>query len=397
MADLLETGEQLLENNLLSGNNSVDVFGDESKEDKELFGGDNDREWLENDEMGHTKASSCKRILYETIGEHTRVWDVLILLPNIAFLAFLLFRFRKARRRLSETNAPIMSAFYTLVLVSTSVSVFRSAIAIMSCNVNGHAAFNGRAADKVLWVVLRAFLLATEISVLAFALLTAHLDSKASIRRVVLVASSASFLYSAVQMGLEFGHPDTAFKVTGDQVLFGHGGRTFWALSSAFFALVYAAVLVLPLLPCRHSVMMPQKRSFYYYVTFLMVLNVVQAVGAGMAESSSHAVNNPGLCFVNMTTYVYFVAFTPIVYFAFLAQFFGSHFAQPTMLFAYKAQNDEMEDFTLQQPGVTGTMEEDDIFSQDQNNPIIIHGGGFGSSANSNGSAANSDAKSNGI
>ena len=84
--------------------------------------------------------------------------------------------------------------------------------------------------------------------------------------------------------------------------------------------------------------MMPQKRSFYYYVTFLMVLNVVQAVGAGMAESSSHAVNNPGLCFVNMTTYVYFVAFTPIVYFAFLAQFFGSHFAQPTMLFAYKAQ-----------------------------------------------------------
>merc|ERR1719268_196419 len=108
-----------------------------------------------------------------------------------------------------------------------------------------------------------------------------------------------------------------------------------------------------------------------------------------MAESSSHAVNNPGLCFVNMTTYVYFV---------FLAQFFGSHFAQPTMLFAYKAQNDEMEDFTLQQPGVTGTMEEDDIFSQDQNNPIIIHGGGFSNgSANSNGSAANSEAKSNGI
>ena len=44
-----------------------------------------------------------------------------------------------------------------------------------------------------------------------------------------------------------------SLKVTGDQVLFGHGGRTFWALSSAFFALVYAAVLVMPLLPCRHS------------------------------------------------------------------------------------------------------------------------------------------------
>ena len=54
MADLLEN---VLEGNLLGGNNSVDVFGDESKEDKDLFGGDNDREWLENDEMGHTKVS----------------------------------------------------------------------------------------------------------------------------------------------------------------------------------------------------------------------------------------------------------------------------------------------------------------------------------------------------
>ena len=57
MADLLEN---VIEDNLLGGNNSVDVFGDESKEDKDLFGTDNDREWLENDEMGHTKVSfSC--------------------------------------------------------------------------------------------------------------------------------------------------------------------------------------------------------------------------------------------------------------------------------------------------------------------------------------------------
>ena len=123
-----------------------------------------------------------------------------------------------------------MSAFHVLVLVSTSVSVARSVIAIVSCNATGHAAFNGQAADKVLWVVLRACLLATEISVLAFALLTGHLDSKASIRRVVLVSSSASFVFSAIQMGLEFGHPDNAFKVSGvlhgGQVMHKMGGST---------------------------------------------------------------------------------------------------------------------------------------------------------------------------
>jgi len=373
--------EEALENSLLGGGNSsnVDVFGDESEEDKRLFGdADTDRDWLENpDQFDHTKASSCKRILYETVGDHTRVWDVLILIPNLAFLAFLIIRFRAARRRLGETHAPVLSAFHALVCVSTLVSVARSLIAIVSCNVGGHAAFNGQAADKVLWVTLRAFLLATEISVLAFALLSGHLDSKASIKRVVLVASTASFVFSAIQMGLEFGQPDTAFKINKDQQLFGHGGRVFWSLSSGLFALVYATVLALPYLPgCSHWVMVPHKRSFYYYVTFLFFLNVVQAVGAGMAESASNAVNNPGLCFVNMTTYVYFVAFTPIVYFAFLAQFFGSKFAQPTMLFSYKAQTDEIEDlqFTLQ--ASPGNLEEDDLFAEEQNNPIIINGGG---------------------
>jgi len=383
MADIIENA---LENTLLANSSGVDVFADESEEDKKLFG-DNDRQWLEDpDQFDHTKASSCKRILYETVGQHTRVWDVLILIPNLAFLAFLIIRFRQARRRLSETNAPVLSAFHCLVCASTLVSVARSVIAIVSCNVGGHAAFNGQAADKVLWVILRACLLATEISVLAFALLSGHLDSKASIRRVVLVASTASFLFSAIQMGLEFGQPDTAFKINNDQQLFGHGGRVFWSISSGLFALVYATVLVLPYLPCSHWVMVPHKRSFYYYVTFLLLLNVVQAVGAGMAESASNAVNNPGLCFVNMTTYVYFVAFTPIVYFAFLAQFFGSKFAQPTMLFSYKAQTDEVEDlhshFTLQ--ASPGNLEEDDLFAEEQNNPIIINGGNHGP-ADSNG------------
>lgn len=384
MADLVEG---VLEEALLGNGTIRDIFKEESDEDKQLFQ-DADDDWMKNpDGWDHTKASSCKRILYETIGAHTRVWDVLILIPNIAFLAFLLVRFRRSRRRLAETNAPVMSAFHVLVLLSTFVSVARCVIAIVSCNASGHAAFNGQAADKVLWVVLRAFLLATEISVLAFALLSGHLDSKASIRRVVLISSSASFLFSAVQMGLEFGHPDNAFKITDEQWLFGHGGRVFWSLSSALFALVYGCVLTLPLVPCRHWIMMPHKRSFYYYAAFLFFLNVVQAVGAGMAESKSDAVNNPGLCFVNMTTYVYFVAFTPVVYFAFLAQFFGSKFVQPTMLFSYKAQNDEVEDlqssFTLQ--ASPGSLEEDDLFAQEQNNPIIINGGSSTNLTESNG------------
>jgi len=394
--------EGALESTLLSNNASVngtpanvDIFND--PEDDAFKGNEVDKDWLNGDfDMDdEARSSSCKRILYETIDEHTRVWDVIILIPNLVFLAFLLYRYRTARQRLAATNAPVLKAFHNLVIFCTGMGVARCIIAIVTCNVNGHAAFNGQTTDKILWVLLRGSLLATEISVLVFALMSGHLDSAASIRRVVLVASTVSLVFSSVQMALEFGHPDPAFKLYGQAregaSLFGHGGRAFWATSSAAFAVVYAVVILLPLLPCRHWLMLPHKRSFYYYATFLLTLDVVQAIGCGMTESESNAVSNPGLCFVNMTTYIYFVAFAPIVYFTFMAQFFGSSFAQPTMLFSYKAQTDEMDEeiqsrpchFTLQtttngqgQSGGLQNYEEDDLFgtSSTEQNPIIING-----------------------
>jgi len=394
--DILEdTLEQaLLSNNASTSNGTSDgdIFDADAEEEQLFEGSKLDKDWLEDLDGDSSRSSSCKRILYETIDQNgTRVWDVLILIPNLCFLAFLLFRFRSARRRLAATNAPVLAAFHHLVLVCCAVGVSRCILAIVSCNIQGHAAFNGQTADKVLWVLLRAFLLATEISVLAFALMSGHLDSAASIRRVVAVASTVSLVFSSVQMALEFGRPDPAFRLEGQEgaSLFGHGGRAFWAASSVAFAGVYAVVLLLPMLPCRHWLMLPHKRSFYYYATFLLALDVVQAVGCGMTESQSDAVSNPGLCLVNMTTYIYFVAFAPIVYFTFMAQFFGSKFAQPTMLFSYKAQTDEMDEeiqsrpshFTLQTTASAANGQQEsycddsDIFgSNAEQNPIIING-----------------------
>ena len=89
----MDFAEGVLEEALL-GNETRDIFKEESDDDKRLFD-DADDQWLHDgmDDWGQAKASSCKRILYETIGDHTRVWDVLILIPNIAFLTFLLVRY----------------------------------------------------------------------------------------------------------------------------------------------------------------------------------------------------------------------------------------------------------------------------------------------------------------
>ena len=90
---MVDVVEGVLEEALL-GNVTRDIFKDESDEDKTLFN-DADDNWIKDDpDWGDdmSKPSSCKRILYETVGDHTRVWDLLILIPNLVFLAFLLVR-----------------------------------------------------------------------------------------------------------------------------------------------------------------------------------------------------------------------------------------------------------------------------------------------------------------
>ena len=57
-----------------------------------------------------------------------------------------------------------------------------------------------------------------------------------------------------------------------------------------------------------------------------------------MIYSHNSPGKSTGMCFINLSSYLYFVAFTPVVYFTFLSQFLGSKSIQPTLLFSYKAQ-----------------------------------------------------------
>lgn len=47
-----------------------------------------------------------------------RVWDVLILVPNVMFLLYLMFRFNRARLKLRATSSPIFFTFYVLVSIN---------------------------------------------------------------------------------------------------------------------------------------------------------------------------------------------------------------------------------------------------------------------------------------
>lgn len=277
----------------------------------------------------------CKRVLYAEVMK-TRVWDWMILLPNIVFMTFLILRFKSSRVRLSTNQSPVLVTFYALVIICVVMSILRC---IISMSVSS---LSGETLDKVFWVIVRFFFLSMEISVLVFGLAFGHLDTETSIRRVLLVTTLTSLTYSILQGSLEIIAPDEKFNFHDDQMsptefkLYSHGGMTFWAVTCFLFCLVYASVTLLPLTSIRRRIPLPAKKSFYVYTAILATVNLFQGLGSLLFKEDFDS----GLCLIDLTTFLYFSFFHVLVYWTFLSSFFSLN---PTsLLFPYKHQMDDL-------------------------------------------------------
>ncbi|XP_040577172.1 transmembrane protein adipocyte-associated 1 homolog [Lepeophtheirus salmonis] len=292
----------------------------------------------------------CKVLLFQTLGRsNVRIMDLLLFIPNLIFFVYLMMGLNKGIRRISGSNAPVYRAFYYLILGSASFSLARCILSIILGMVFSYS----HALDELGWILLHYVLITTEISVVVLGI--TQIDSLRSIRRIVFISSLIATFYSIVQAVLELKFPDPSFHFKGMN-LFGFGGSFFLFFSSILFLLFYAALLILPCLtPCHKYVWaLPQKRSFYYYSTSLLLLNLFQIMGTLLL------IYNPlGLCFLNASIYLYFTLLIPIIYITFLRGFFKT--AQPSLLFSYKAQvDDENRQSELNEGGKT-------------NEPIIIN------------------------
>ncbi|KAJ8683480.1 hypothetical protein QAD02_019272 [Eretmocerus hayati] len=286
----------------------------------------------------------CKLILYKEIKEsRIRIWDVMILVPNVLFFLFIAVRFNHARLKLRATSSPIYLAFYGLVTSSILISVIRC---VVSMTVNAAADVGGKV-DKVLWVTVRFFLLATEMSVVIFCLAFGNLDNRSSIRRVLLATSFIALVFTISQGTLELVLPDDTFHIPSrDFYVFGHGGMMFWFCSSIVFTTIYLLILILPYTRLRERLTLPNRKGFYVYAGLLATLDLVQSVGAGLLNYTQ---NPLGLCVVDLTAALYLTLFIPLVYYTFLSKFLGV--SQPGLNFSYKAQvDDAMEEDTVSLP-----------------------------------------------
>ncbi|XP_053153413.1 transmembrane protein adipocyte-associated 1 [Hemicordylus capensis] len=298
-----------------------------------------------------TLPHKCLLLLYEDIGtSRVRYWDLLLLVPNVLFFAFLLWKLPSARAKIHATSSPIFTTFYILVFVVAVVGIAR---AVVSMTVSASAA--ATVTDKILWEITRFFLLAIELSMVILGLAFGHLESKSSVKRVLAITTVLSLAYSVTQGTLEIRYPDARLSAE-DFNIYGHGGRHFWLASSCFFFLIYSFVVMLPKTPLKDRISLPSRKSFYVYAGILAVLNLVQGLGsallcAGIIE---------GLCCVDATTFLYFSFFAPLIYVAFLKSFFGS---EPKILFSYKCQVDEPEDADVHLPHAYGVAKKEGVDS----------------------------------
>ncbi|XP_035750716.1 transmembrane protein adipocyte-associated 1 isoform X3 [Egretta garzetta] len=199
-----------------------------------------------------TVPHKCLLLLYEDIGKsRVRYWDLLLLVPNVLFFMFLLWKLPSARAKIRVTSSPIFTTFYILVFVVALVGIAR---AVVSMTVSASDA--ATVADKILWEITRFFLLAIELSVVILGLAFGHLESKSSVKRVLAITTVLSLAYSVTQGTLEILYPDAHLSAE-DFNIYGHGGRHFWLASSCFFFLVYSLVVILPKTPLKDRISLP--------------------------------------------------------------------------------------------------------------------------------------------
>ncbi|KAG7271817.1 hypothetical protein CRUP_017894 [Coryphaenoides rupestris] len=259
--------------------------------------------WQPDSETNITKPHKCLQVLYEDIGDsRVRFWDLILLVPNVTFFVFLMWKLPSARAKIRVTSSPIFITFYLLVFVVAAVGITRAIVSM-----------------TVLWEITRFFLLAIELSVIILGLAFGHLESNSSIKRVLAITAVLALGYSITQGTLEILYPDHHLSAE-DFNIYGHGGRHFWLASSCFFFLVYSLIVILPKTPLRERISLPSKKSFYVYAGVLSLLNLVQGLGsallcAGIIEGLS----------------------------------------EPKILFSYKSQMDEPDDSDVHLPPTSAT------------------------------------------
>merc|ERR1711973_691336 len=278
----------------------------------------------------------CKAVLHYHLGNtNLRVWDLIILIPNLAFLLFLFYKLPSTRLKLRATNSQLFRSIYSIVLTCSLASAVRCLLSMML-----HLdSMEHDLANKGVWVTTRFLLLTSELCVVAFGSAFGVREDRVSIQRISLVCAAISFLVCAVQAYLEIFQPFYGFQVKNGFDLYGQGGPVFLVITSCLLVMIYLGLLATMLCPTHFlPTLLPHSSSLAIYCSIQLALHLLTAAGSAMLAANVH----PGLCLTNLTSFASFSLLSPLIFGCFLHNWFAAN--HPNLLFAYKAQLDDGEE-----------------------------------------------------
>ena len=278
----------------------------------------------------------CKVILHVTIGNSLfRVWDLIILIPNVVFLLFLFYQLPKTRSSLHSSDCQDikMKTLHSFVLTLSLTSALRCFLAIILNLSNPvHDVTN-----TIIWEFGSFVFLTIELAVVALVLSEDNIRNHQT-RRLIAVSCILSLLLTASQLYCELDSPNYGLKVLQTNYqLWGEGGPVFSAVLAGSLALLYTALIILLASPLHQYFHLKTNGRILLYLTGLLVNHSLTCLGSTLL---SYRVT-PGLCLTNISTYFYFSSLSPFLYISFLK----SDKFRPNILkniqFSYSAQANE--------------------------------------------------------
>ena len=281
----------------------------------------------------------CKVILHVTIGDSLlRVWDLIILIPNVVFLLFLLYQVPKTRSSLRSSGSQDlkMKTFHSFVLTLSLTSALRCFLAIILNLSNPvHDVTN-----TIIWEFGAFVFLSIELAVLGLLVSEDNIRNHQT-RRLIAASSLLSLVVTASQLYCELGSPHYGLKVLATNYqLWAEGGSVFSAGLAGSMAVLYTAVILLLASPLHQHLHLRSSSRVLLYLTGLLANHSLACLGSTLL---SYRVT-PGLCLTNISTYFYFSSLSPFLYISILK----SDKFRPNILknlqFSYSAQYNEDEE-----------------------------------------------------
>ena len=276
----------------------------------------------------------CKIILHVTIGNSLfRVWDLIILIPNIVFLLFLFYQLPQTRSSLRSKEDIKMKTFHSFVFTLSLASALRCFLAIILNLSNPvHDVTN-----TIIWEFGAFVFLTIELAVLGLLLSEENIRNHQT-RRLIAASCILALTVTASQLYCELDRPYYGLKVLQTNYqLWGEGGPVFKAGLAGSLSLLYTALIILLASPPQQYLHLKTNGRVLLYLSGLLVNHALACLGSTLL---SYRVN-PGLCLTNISTYFYFTSLSPFLYISFLK---SDKFVLKNIQFSYSTQFNEDDD-----------------------------------------------------